>query len=392
VATISLNKLTKRRPDGIAAVRALTLDIVDGEFFVFTGPSGCGKSTVLNMIAGSEDVSEGEIRIDGEVVNQLSPKDRAIAMIFQGNALYPHMTVRQNMSVAAQLAHTSKVEIDRRVTEAAAILGLTRYLDGEPLNLAADQQVQVEMGRAAVRKPKAILMDEPLSNLDTGLRVRMRATVSRLQKHLDVTTVYVTSDQIEAMALGDRIVVLRFGQMQQIGTPQQLYELPVNMFVAGFIGSPMMNFMAGRLEGAMLQLPIGEVQLPALTLQRMDRDRVARDVIVGIRPEDCQAAALLDPEKRQQNSVIRLKPEIVESVGSHVFAYFPIPRPNPRPLVKAEQVAREIGAEDPVGATGELVARLSRATTALEGTPIDLCFNIQKLHLFDPTTGLAVGR
>ncbi len=238
MATIALNGVTKRFPDGTEAVRALNLDVADGEFIVFVGPSGCGKSTALNMIAGLEDISEGELRIDGKVVNQLTPKDRDIAMVFQSYALYPHMTVRQNMSFALRLSHMPQAEIDQKVNEAAKMLELTEHLDRKPANLSGGQRQRVAMGRAIVRDPKAFLMDEPLSNLDAKLRVQMRTSISRLQQRLGVTTIYVTHDQTEAMTLGDRIMVLRLGEMQQVGTPQELYELPNNLFVAGFIGSP----------------------------------------------------------------------------------------------------------------------------------------------------------
>jgi multiple sugar transport system ATP-binding protein len=238
MATISLENVTKRYSDGTEAVRALNLDIADGEFIVFVGPSGCGKSTALNMIAGLEDISAGELRIGGKVVNQLTPKDRDIAMVFQTYALYPHMTVRQNIAFPLKIARIPQEEINRRVEEAADLLELRDHLDRKPANLSGGQRQRVAMGRAIVRNPQAFLMDEPLSNLDAKLRGQMRTSIARLQQRLKVTTVYVTHDQTEAMTLGDRIMVLRLGEMQQVGSPQELYDYPANLFVAGFISSP----------------------------------------------------------------------------------------------------------------------------------------------------------
>src|ERR687887_6040 len=243
MAEITLDNVTKRYKDGTEAVKDMNLEIPDGEFVILVGPSGCGKSTALRMIAGLEDITEGELRIGGEVVNQKAPKDRDIAMVFQNYALYPHMTVRDNMGFALKLRGAPKEEIDRKVEEAARILDLTQHLDRKPANLSGGQRQRVAMGRAIVRNPKAFLMDEPLSNLDAKLRVQMRAEVARIQNRLGTTTVYVTHDQVEAMTLGDRVAVMRAGVLQQVGSPMQLYNEPVNLFVAGFIGSPAMNFM-----------------------------------------------------------------------------------------------------------------------------------------------------
>src|SRR3954469_17594992 len=249
MAEITLRGVTKRYPDGTEAVKAIDLDIRDGEFMILVGPSGCGKSTALRMIAGLEEISEGDLIIGGERVNDLAPRDRDIAMVFQNYALYPHMTVRDNMGFALKLAHVDKDEIQKRVEEAARVLDLTQHLDRKPANLSGGQRQRVAMGRAIVRDPQAFLMDEPLSNLDAKLRVQMRAEVSRLQDRLGTTTVYVTHDQTEAMTLGDRVAVMRAGILPQGGPPQELYEQPLNLFVAGFIGSPAMNFMPAQLEG-----------------------------------------------------------------------------------------------------------------------------------------------
>src|ERR1700709_407578 len=254
MADIVLDKVTKRYPDGFEAVKGIDLEVKDGEFMILVGPSGCGKSTALRMIAGLEDISGGELKIDGEVVNDRSPKDRDIAMVFQNYALYPHMTVRENMGFALKLAKVDQGEIASKGEEAARILDLQDHLERKPANLSGGQRQRVAMGRAIVRDPKAFLMDEPLSNLDAKLRVQMRTEVSRIQQRLGTTTVYVTHDQTEAMTLGDRVAVMRGGTLQQVGTPRELYENPVNLFVAGFIGSPSMNFLPATLTGHRLRL------------------------------------------------------------------------------------------------------------------------------------------
>src|SRR5436309_7087501 len=255
MAQITLDHITKRYPDGFEAVKDFNLDIADGEFMILVGPSGCGKSTALRMIAGLEDITEGELYIGDEVVNQRAPKDRDIAMVFQNYALYPHMTVRENMGFALKLAKTPQEEINRKVDEAAKVLDLEQHLERKPANLSGGQRQRVAMGRAIVRSPKAFLMDEPLSNLDAKLRVQMRTEISRLQDQLGTTTIYVTHDQTEAMTLGDRIAVMRAGLLQQVGSPAELYNDPTNLFVAGFIGSPAMNFMPAKLQGDTAQLP-----------------------------------------------------------------------------------------------------------------------------------------
>ena len=296
MAEIVLDHITKRFPDGALAVNDISLDIADGEFVILVGPSGCGKSTTLNMIAGLEDISEGELRIGGKVVNDKAPKDRDIAMVFQSYALYPHMTVRENMGFALKLAKTPKNVIDEKVNEAARVLDLTQHLDRKPANLSGGQRQRVAMGRAIVRDPAAFLMDEPLSNLDAKLRVQMRTEVSRLQKRLGTTMVYVTHDQTEAMTLGDRVAVMRLGMIQQVASPEELYDRPANLFVAGFIGSPAMNFMAGTLEDGKLRTGLGDFPLTAQLRQALERSGTGRDVIVGIRPESFEDAALVPAE------------------------------------------------------------------------------------------------
>src|SRR5881409_4302400 len=284
MAEIELNDITKRYPDGFEAVKHMDLGIKDGEFMILVGPSGCGKSTALRMIAGLEDITEGDLKIGGEVVNERAPKDRDIAMVFQNYALYPHMTVRENMGFALKLAGVDRAEIDRKVSEAARVLDLEQHLDRKPANLSGGQRQRVAMGRAIVRDPKAFLMDEPLSNLDAKLRVQMRAEISRLQQQLGTTTVYVTHDQVEAMTLGDRVAVMRAGVLQQVDTPKVLYERPQNLFVAGFIGSPAMNFLPARLEDSAVRLPFGQAPIPAGVRG------APRDAIAGVRPEHFEDA------------------------------------------------------------------------------------------------------
>ena len=292
MAEIKLEHVTKRFPDGYEAVRDMSLDIQDGEFMILVGPSGCGKSTALRMIAGLEDITDGELKIGGDVVNQLSPKDRDIAMVFQNYALYPHMTVRENMGFALRLRGVDKEEINKKVEDSARILDLEPHLDRKPAQLSGGQRQRVAMGRAIVRDPAAFLMDEPLSNLDAKLRVQMRTEVARLQQQLGTTMIYVTHDQTEAMTLGDRVAVMRSGVLQQVGSPMELYNAPVNLFVAGFIGSPAMNFMPATVEGDTVKLPFGDVRLPQEMHDRLSQSK-GRQLIAGIRPEHFEDAALV---------------------------------------------------------------------------------------------------
>ena len=294
MAEIVLDRVTKSYPNGATAVKDLSVTIADGEFIILVGPSGCGKSTTLNMIAGLEEISSGELRIGGERVNDKAPKDRDIAMVFQSYALYPHMTVRQNIAFPLTLAKMKKAEIASKVEETAKILDLTDFLDRKPAQLSGGQRQRVAMGRAIVRDPKAFLMDEPLSNLDAKLRVQMRSEIARLQNRLGTTTVYVTHDQTEAMTLGDRVVVLLAGVAQQIGTPEELYNSPANLFVAGFIGSPAMNFFPATLTDVGVRLPFGEVMLTQEVHDMLARHKKPANVIVGVRPEHIQDASLLD--------------------------------------------------------------------------------------------------
>jgi multiple sugar transport system ATP-binding protein len=385
MAEIVLDHVTKRFPDGTEAVHDANLDIHDGEFMILVGPSGSGKSTCLNMIAGLEDISEGELRIGGRVVNQLSPKDRDIAMVFQSYALYPHMTVRENLAFALKLAHVDRAEIDRKVNHAAELLELTELLDRKPANLSGGQRQRVAMGRAIVRSPQAFLMDEPLSNLDAKLRVQMRTTVARLQNQLGTTMVYVTHDQIEAMTLGDRVAVMRAGVIQQVGAPEELYERPRNLFVAGFIGSPAMNFLPASLEDGRLRTPLGDVALPADMRAKLQQTDAGRDLIMGIRPENFEDAAMLNG-KRDQGLTFPATIDVLESLGADKYAYFHLQgaRATAQELV---ELAADAGTGDAPGASDQVVARLDAASKAREGQQLQLWFDPAKIYLFNPDSG-----
>jgi multiple sugar transport system ATP-binding protein len=385
MAEIVLDHVTKRFPDGTRAVDDANLDISDGEFMILVGPSGCGKSTCLNMIAGLEDITEGELRIGDRVVNTLAPKDRDIAMVFQSYALYPHMTVRENMAFALKLARVDRAEIDRKVNQAAELLELTELLGRKPANLSGGQRQRVAMGRAIVRSPQAFLMDEPLSNLDAKLRVQMRTTVARLQNQLGTTTVYVTHDQTEAMTLGDRVAVMRAGVIQQVGTPQELYERPRNLFVAGFIGSPAMNFLPGTLEDGRLRSALGDVALPGEVLAKVRRAGAGRDLILGIRPEHFEDATLVDG-KRDHGLTFSATVDVLESLGADKYAYFRLQGARAT-AQELEELAADAGIGDAPGGSDQVVARLDAASRAREGRPLQLWFDPAKLHLFNPANG-----
>jgi multiple sugar transport system ATP-binding protein len=387
VADIVLEHITKRYPDGSLAVNDFNLHIGDGEFVILVGPSGCGKSTTLNMIAGLEDITSGELRIGGKLVNNATPKDRDIAMVFQSYALYPHMTVRENMGFALKLAKTPKDVINAKVEEAARILDLTQHLDRKPANLSGGQRQRVAMGRAIVRDPAAFLMDEPLSNLDAKLRVQMRTQVSRIQRRLGTTTVYVTHDQTEAMTLGDRVAVMRSGILQQVGTPQELYDRPVNLFVAGFIGSPAMNFMSGTLEEGKLRTSLGDFPLGDRLRHELADAKSGRQVIVGLRPENFEDAALVPVEDSGSGITFRASIDVLESMGSDVYVYFTQGRETTASAAELEELARDSGQAD-TGAAGDTVgARLSATTRVREGGEAELWADARAIHVFDPASG-----
>jgi multiple sugar transport system ATP-binding protein len=390
MAEIQFKEITKRYPDGFEAVKAIDLDISDGEFMILVGPSGCGKSTALRMIAGLEDITEGDLIIGGERVNDLAPRDRDIAMVFQNYALYPHMTVRDNMGFALKLAKADKSEIDTKVTEAARILDLEQHLERKPANLSGGQRQRVAMGRAIVRDPRAFLMDEPLSNLDAKLRVQMRTEVARIQKRLGTTMVYVTHDQTEAMTLGDRVAVMRAGIIQQVDTPANLYERPQNLFVAGFIGSPSMNFLPGRLEGEVVKTPIGDVTLPDAVRSGLQADggQGARDVIVGMRPEHFEDAAV-EQEEHADRMKFRTKVDVVESMGSELYVYFDVETKEEMHTADLDELAADAGLEDlpSHGGGQQVVARLSAESTAAPGAEVELSLDTSQIKLFDAGSG-----
>ncbi|GHF23391.1 ABC transporter ATP-binding protein [Amycolatopsis deserti] len=386
MAEIVLDKVSKRYPDGALAVSEVDLQVADGEFIILVGPSGCGKSTTLNMVAGLEDISSGELRIDGERMNEKAPKDRDIAMVFQSYALYPHMSVRENMAFPLRLAKMDDATVKAKVEEAAEILDLTQHLDRKPSNLSGGQRQRVAMGRAIVRSPKAFLMDEPLSNLDAKLRGQMRTSVSKLQRQLGTTTLYVTHDQVEAMTLGDRVVVLRAGYVQQIGSPQFLYDHPTNLFVAGFIGSPSMNFVPATLEDGSLKSALGAVQLPDRLRRLAEAAGAPREVIAGIRPEHFEDAGLLDESARGKGCVFSAHVDVLESMGSEKYAYFTVEGATATSSELAE-LAADAGADDVPGGGASITARLSPSSGAREGGTLDVWFDVQKVQLFDPASG-----
>ena len=384
MSEIALEGVTKVFADGAEAVKDMSLEIGDGEFMILVGPSGCGKSTALRMIAGLEDISSGEVRIGGDVVNDRAPKDRDIAMVFQNYALYPHMTVRENMGFALKLAGVEKEEVNRKVEDAAKTLDLEQHLDRRPANLSGGQRQRVAMGRAIVRDPKAFLMDEPLSNLDAKLRVQMRTEVARLQSRLETTTVYVTHDQTEAMTLGDRVAVMRAGALQQVGAPAELYERPVNLFVAGFIGSPAMNFMPAELSGGKVKLPIGEADAPQGLSERDGQ------VVAGLRPESFEDAEMVGEVRDERGVVFEAEIDLVESLGSDLFAYFHVESG----AVESDQLAElvserleETGVPEVREGQEQIVARLDPASKIKRREKAQLWADTSKLHLFDAESG-----
>ena len=393
MSEIVLDGVTKVFDDGYEAVKDMNLDIGDGEFMILVGPSGCGKSTALRMIAGLEDITSGELKIGDEVVNDRSPKDRDIAMVFQNYALYPHMTVRENMGFALKLAKVDQAEIDTKVEDAAKTLDLTQHLDRRPVNLSGGQRQRVAMGRAIVRDPAVFLMDEPLSNLDAKLRVQMRTEVARLQSDLKTTMVYVTHDQTEAMTLGDRVAVMRAGVLQQVGSPAELYDHPTNLFVAGFIGSPAMNFMVGEIEGDKLRLPIGEVSDSDFGEGAALAGREGR-VIVGIRPENFEDATIVGDVKDERGVTFEADIDLIESLGSDLYAYFHVEAEGIQSDQLADLVAERL---EETGAAGlregqeQIVARLEPTSEVKRGQKAELWADTAKLHLFDVDSGERLG-
>ena len=397
MAQVELVDVGKVYPDGTEAVTDLDLEIADGEFMVFVGPSGCGKTTALRMVAGLEDISRGTISIGDRVVNDVPSKDRDVAMVFQNYALYPHLKVYDNMAFGLRLRKEDKSEIDRRVREAATILGLEDLLDRKPKNLSGGQRQRVAMGRAIVREPRAFLMDEPLSNLDAKLRVQMRAEIARLQDDLGVTTIYVTHDQTEAMTMGDRVAVIKKGRLQQVNVPQELYDRPVNLFVAGFIGSPAMNMVMAevRHDGDRWAVDFGGITLglegeavaarPALTAFE------GRSVVAGIRPEDIEDAAIHGDAPADRR--LRTRVDLREALGSEVLVHFSIDVP-PVLTEDTRELARDAGAaeleEERREGRSTFVARLSPRSEARLRDEIELVIDTSRMHFFDPDTGQGI--
>ena len=403
MAAITLESLTKVYPDGTRAVTDLDLEVGSGEFVVFVGPSGCGKTTALRMIAGLETISSGQVVLDGQVINDLPPKDRDIAMVFQNYALYPHMNAAKNMGFPLKMRGLAQREIDVRVSEAARVLGLTDTLHKKPRTLSGGQRQRVAMGRAIVRNPQAFLMDEPLSNLDAKLRVEMRAEISRIQRDLGVTTIYVTHDQTEALTMGDRVAVMRNGVLQQVAVPKELYARPRNLFVAEFIGSPAMNLVTAGLERSDGRLSVAfgshRLRLDPATLERRPGLSAyeGKNVVLGIRPEDIEDAAVLgesDPER-----VLSVVCDIREDMGSEVVVRFNVDADPAatREVVEAlavedvEDEEARLAAERARGAGVVFVARLERTTEARERQPLAVQVDVTQLHFFDPGTGARIG-
>ena len=394
MAQIILDRVDKVYPGGVKGIDGLNLSISDGEFMVLVGPSGCGKSTALRSIAGLEDITAGTISIGGRVVNDLPPKDRDIAMVFQNYALYPHMTVEQNLAFGLQQRKTPKDEIKRRVTQVAAMLGLDDYLRRKPAALSGGQRQRVAMGRAIVREPQAFLMDEPLSNLDAKLRVSMRASLSQLHSRLGVTTVYVTHDQVEAMTLGQRVCVLRDGQLQQVDTPQALYNSPVNLFVAGFIGSPAMNFTSAQLarDGGTAVIFAGHrLAVPDSVLAaRPGLDGYfGREVVLGVRPSDFEDAELAEPAWPR----MPVEVSVTELLGSEIHVIFAIDAPQVQHASITE--ARSDDGDDEAIPMAQdktqWTARVAARSAIKPGAAATLAVDTSNLQFFDPTTGLSIG-
>jgi multiple sugar transport system ATP-binding protein len=364
MAGIKLNNIVKRYDNKVTAVHDFNLDISDKEFIVFVGPSGCGKSTTLRMIAGLEEISEGELVIDERVVNDVAPKDRDIAMVFQNYALYPHMNVYDNMAFGLKLRKFSKDEIDKRVKEAARILGLEQYLDRKPKALSGGQRQRVALGRAIVRDAKVFLMDEPLSNLDAKLRVQMRAEITKLHQRLQTTTIYVTHDQTEAMTMATRIVVMKDGRIQQVGSPKEVYDTPENIFVGGFIGSPAMNFLNGTLEDGFFKIGDTKITVPGGKMKILqDKGYSGKEIVLGIRPEDIHDEPLF--LESSSNTKIDAKIDVAELMGAETFLY------------------STVSGQD-------FIARVDSRTDIRNGQSISLAFDMNKAHFFDKETELRI--
>src|SRR3954467_4717417 len=377
MAAIEMRNIVKKYGDGFPAVNDVSIDVQDGEFMILVGPSGCGKSTLLRMIVGLEDITSGDMLIGGKKVNDLAPRERNLAMVFQNYALYPHLTVYENIAFPLGLWGASKDEVDKRVREASSTLELDEHLQRKPGNLSGGQRQRVAMGRAIVREADASLFDEPLSNLDAKLRGQMRTEIARLQKQLGITTVYVTHDQTEAMTLGHRVAVLKRGILQQLATPRELYENPGNLFVAGFIGSPPMNFLPATVDGTSVKLPFGSVEIPADKAAKAEGKGL---LMAGIRPEYFEDASAREGAR---GSTFRATVEVVEWLGNETYAYIPYDAP-PEVAEQLAQLERDLDGE---GLRTQVVAALSGGSRIREGEEAEIWVDASRIHLFDPETG-----
>jgi multiple sugar transport system ATP-binding protein len=395
MARMALSHVGKVYEDGTRAVTDLNIEIEDGEFLVFVGPSGCGKTTALRMVAGLESITEGEVTIGDKVVNNVPPRDRDVAMVFQSYALYPHLSVRDNIAFGLTLRKVPKPELNKRVEEAARVLGLSEYLDRKPRNLSGGQRQRVAMGRAIVRQPQAFLMDEPLSNLDAKLRVQMRAEIGRLQRDLNVTTIYVTHDQTEAMTLGHRVAVMKKGVLQQIAPPQTLYDHPTNLFVAGFIGSPAMNFLQGTLKrdaSGAYSVVLGDetIQVPASVVAARPAlaGHVDHEVIIGIRPEDIEDAAIT---QNTEGRTLTGQAELVEPLGSDLMVHISTEAPPAQGPDDIAELAKDAG-KPGAGTIDEvlMIARFNPRSHVTLGEKTVMALDTERLHFFEPSSGLAI--
>jgi multiple sugar transport system ATP-binding protein len=378
MAAIDIKNIVKKYGDGFPAVNDISIDIADGEFMILVGPSGCGKSTLLRMIVGLEDITSGDMMIGDKKVNDLAPRDRNLAMVFQNYALYPHLSVYENIAFPLRLAGASNDEVDKKVRDASKTLELDEHLERKPGNLSGGQRQRVAMGRAIVRDADAFLFDEPLSNLDAKLRGQMRTEIARLQKRLGITTVYVTHDQTEAMTLGDRVAVLKRGVLQQLATPRELYTNPGNLFVAGFIGSPPMNFVPAEVDGTSVTMPFGTVELPP---EKTERAQGKGLLIAGIRPEHFEDASVKD--NVAAGSTFRATVDVVEWLGNEAYAYIPFEAP-PEVQKQLTQLERDLDGDQ---MRTQLVVSLDGASRIAEGDEAEIWVDASKIHLFDPTTG-----
>jgi multiple sugar transport system ATP-binding protein len=380
MAAIEMKNIVKKYGDGFPAVNDVSIDVEDGEFMILVGPSGCGKSTLLRMIVGLEDITSGDMVIGGKRVNDLAPRDRNLAMVFQNYALYPHLTVYENIAFPLRLAGASNDEVDRKVREASKTLELDEHLERKPGNLSGGQRQRVAMGRAIVRDAQAFLFDEPLSNLDAKLRGQMRTEIARLQRRLGITTVYVTHDQTEAMTLGDRVAVLKRGVLQQLATPRELYTNPVNLFVAGFIGSPPMNFLPATVEGNQVKVPFGTVTIDDATAKKAQGKGL---LMAGIRPEHFEDATVVDAAVKSRGSTFKAHVDVVEWLGNEAYAYVPFDAP-PEVQDQLRQLARDTDGE---ALHTQLVISLDSASRIKEGDEAEIWVDGTQVHLFDPSSG-----